>query len=161
MSAEKLVALLKEQQLKITTAESCTGGLIAAAITDVAGSSEVFEEGFITYSNRVKATRLSVPSVVLQKYGAVSEQTVIAMAKGALKLAQADIAIAVSGIAGPSGGSEDKPIGTVWVAIATRHNAQANHFIFQGARESVRKQTIEKALLLTLFAAKKSEKINC
>ena len=108
--------LLAEQQLKLTTAESCTGGLIASQITQIAGSSSVFEAGIVSYANNIKEKLLFVPEQVLTEFGAVSEQTVVAMAQGALVQSGADIAVAVSGIAGPGGGSEEKPVGTVWLA---------------------------------------------
>ncbi len=114
--AEHLIAQLQKYNLKVTTAESCTGGLIASKLTEVSGSSNSFEAGYVTYSNTMKTAMLGVPENVLQQHGAVSEAVVIAMAKGALLKSNADIAIAVSGIAGPSGGSADKPVGTVWLA---------------------------------------------
>jgi len=114
--AEHLLANLQQQNLKVTTAESCTGGLIASKLTEISGSSSSFEAGYVTYSNEMKTAMLDVPTNVLQQYGAVSESVVIAMAKGALLKSNADLTIAVSGIAGPNGGSEDKPVGTVWLA---------------------------------------------
>lgn len=114
--AEHLLEELQQQNLKITTAESCTGGLIASKLTEISGSSKSFEAGFVTYSNTMKTTLLNVPLTVLADKGAVSEDVVIAMAKGAIKESKADVAIAVSGVAGPSGGSDDKPVGTVWIA---------------------------------------------
>jgi len=114
--AEHLLNQLHNDNLKITTAESCTGGLIASKLTEVSGSSLSFEAGFVTYSNTMKTTMLDVPPILFEQEGAVSEAVVIAMAKGALLKSKADIAIAVSGIAGPNGGSIDKPVGTVWFA---------------------------------------------
>ncbi len=114
--AEHTLNLLRVKNLKLTTAESCTGGLIASMLTKVPGSSQNFEAGFVTYANHIKSKILSVPEQTLAQHGAVSKATVIAMAKGALQKSDADLAIAVSGIAGPSGGSKDKPVGMVWLA---------------------------------------------
>lgn len=114
--AEHLLNALQKDKLKITTAESCTGGLIASKLTEVSGSSASFEAGFVTYSNEMKTNMLNVPSELFQKEGAVCETVVIAMLTGALKKANADIGIAVSGIAGPNGGTTEKPVGTVWLA---------------------------------------------
>jgi len=122
--AEHILNDLKQQNLKITTAESCTGGLIASKLTEVSGSSSSFEAGYVTYSNEMKTAMLDVPTSTLQQHGAVSEAVVIAMAKGALINANADLAIAVSGIAGPNGGSEEKPVGTVWIAWGNADNIQ-------------------------------------
>ncbi len=130
--------LLTAKQQKITLAESCTGGLIASQLTQVAGASKSFEAGFVTYSNRMKNQLLAVPDDILTHYGAVSEQTVIAMAKGAIKISNADYVIAVSGIAGPDGGSPEKPVGMVWIAWGTLKKLQTaclylpgNRFYFQ------------------------------
>jgi nicotinamide-nucleotide amidase len=120
-SLEKVVVdLLAAKQLRITTAESCTGGAIASRITDVAGASEVFTHGFVTYADEAKRDVIGVSSDLLSSHGAVSEQVAIAMAQGALDVSNADIAVSVTGIAGPSGGSEEKPVGTVWLAIAVK-----------------------------------------
>ncbi len=108
--------------LKIATAESCTGGLIAAALTSVAGSSDVVERGFVTYSNEAKTELLDVPADMIEAFGAVSEQVARAMAEGALAHSRADLAVSVTGIAGPGGGSADKPVGLVHLAAARREN---------------------------------------
>jgi nicotinamide-nucleotide amidase len=126
----------------LATAESCTGGWIAKALTDVAGSSQWFEGGVVAYSNAAKIELLGVPSVVLNMHGAVSEETVQAMADGARRRFAADLAVAVSGIAGPGGGTQDKPIGTVHFAWAVPNGATAARRIFVGNRESVRRQTV-------------------
>ncbi len=134
----------------VATAESCTGGWIAKALTDVAGSSRWFNEGFVTYSNESKVRRLGVPRAVLRKSGAVSEAAVRAMATGALKRAKAQLAVAVTGIAGPDGAVAGKPVGTVWLAWALRRGGairvavQLRHF--RGDRESVRRKTVRAAL---------------
>jgi nicotinamide-nucleotide amidase len=118
LSAHVLSKLAKNN-LKITTAESCTGGLISSMITQVSGASELFEAGFVTYSNNMKTKLLGVPEQLLKKHGAVSQEVVVAMANGALKSSSAHYAIAVSGVAGPNGGSDEKPVGTVWLAWGT------------------------------------------
>jgi len=134
----------------VATAESCTGGWIAKALTDVAGSSQWFIEGFVTYSNESKMRRLGVPWAVLNKSGAVSEAAARAMATGALKRAKARVAVAVTGIAGPGGAAPGKPVGTVWLAWAMRRGStirvgsQLRHF--RGDRESVRRKTVRAAL---------------
>lgn len=115
--AEAAVNLLKKNKLKITTAESCTGGLISKMITDVSGSSEVFDCGIVSYSNGIKMSVLGVKQETLELYGAVSEQTVREMSAGALKISGADISVAVSGIAGPSSDSTDKPVGLIYLAV--------------------------------------------
>ncbi len=122
---QRVLEILAEQNKKITVAESCTGGMIASQLTSIAGSSKGFEAGFVTYSNAMKTKMLDVPSATLTEYGAVSEQVVIAMAEGALNHSEADIAVAVSGVAGPDGGSDDKPVGTVWIAWGGKENIRA------------------------------------
>jgi len=116
--AELLLARCREQGIRIATAESCTGGLIAAALTEIAGSSDVFERGFVTYSNEAKMDLLGVPADLIAREGAVSEAVARAMAQGALAHGRADLALAVTGIAGPGGGSPDKPVGRVHLAAA-------------------------------------------
>jgi nicotinamide-nucleotide amidase len=134
----------------VTTAESCTGGWIAKALTDVAGSSQWFGEGFVTYSNEAKVRRLGVPRSVLSTHGAVSEAVARAMARGALKRAGASHAVAVTGIAGPDGGVPGKPVGTVWFCWAQTHGRrlvlQVERRRFRGNREAVRRKTVGWAL---------------
>lgn len=131
----------------VTTAESCTGGWIAKVITDVPGSSAWFERGFVTYSNQAKEQLIGVTSQTLETYGAVSEQVVREMAAGALLAAQADYAISVSGIAGPDGGSEEKPVGTVWFGFADNQGQTFSiKALFAGDRDAVRRQATEFAL---------------
>jgi nicotinamide-nucleotide amidase len=120
MIAEEVFALLLERGLKLTTAESCTGGMVAAAITDIAGSSKVFERGFVTYSNESKTELLGVAATLLVQNGAVSAEVAAAMAEGALSHSRANIAVSITGIAGPDGGSAEKPVGLVHFAVATR-----------------------------------------
>lgn len=131
----------------LTTAESCTGGWIAKVITDVSGSSAWFERGFVTYSNEAKHQMIGVDSGTLETHGAVSEAVVREMAQGALYAAAADYAVAVSGIAGPNGGSAEKPVGTVWFGFASKKEGTvAHHQCFDGDRDSVRRQATEYAL---------------
>ena len=141
--------LLKHRQ-KVCTAESCTGGLIAKTFTDLAGSSDWFERGFVTYSNAAKTDMLAVPASLIEDYGAVSEAVATAMASGALRHSQADYSIAVTGVAGPGGGSDDKPVGTVWIALASAEQMVARRYQFDGDRQAVRAATMQTALDLLL-----------
>ena len=141
--------LLKHRQ-KVCTAESCTGGLIAKTFTDLAGSSDWFERGFVTYSNAAKNEMLAVPASLIEDYGAVSEAVATAMASGALRRSQADYSIAVTGVAGPEGGSDDKPVGTVWIAVASAEQMVARRYQFDGDRQAVRAATMQTALELLL-----------
>jgi nicotinamide-nucleotide amidase len=143
---QQLATRLLKQQQKLCTAESCTGGLIAKTLTDLAGSSDWFERGFVTYSNQAKNEMLAVPASVIEDYGAVSEPVAAAMATGALRHSHADYSVAVTGIAGPDGGSDEKPVGTVWIAVASADEAIANLFHFIGDREAVREATLIAAL---------------
>lgn len=146
---------LQAQGKTVTTAESCTGGWVAKVLTDIAGSSDYFQRGFVTYSNEAKHQMIGVTEASLQQFGAVSQQVVEEMASGALKAAVADFAISVSGIAGPGGGSIEKPVGTVWFGFAYK---QANetvtvitkHCVFQGDRNQVRLQSTGYALEILL-----------
>lgn len=138
---------LRARGWRVATAESCTGGWVAKAITDVAGSSQWFECGFVTYSDASKAVQLGVPEAVIAEHGAVSEQTVRAMAAGTLERSGADVVVSVSGIAGPGGGSADKPVGQVWLCWQQRGcDALVRVVPFSGDRESVRRETVRAAL---------------
>ncbi|MBE6008495.1 MAG: nicotinamide-nucleotide amidohydrolase family protein [Lachnospiraceae bacterium] len=141
--AEKLI----DKRLKIAVSESCTGGLLAASLIDYPGISEVFEEGCVTYSNEAKMRRLSVKAETLEKYGAVSFETACEMAEGIAKSAGTDIGISTTGIAGPGGGSYEKPVGLVYIGMYINGKAEAKKYIFEGDRLSVRTQAVEKALL--------------
>lgn len=143
---EILAAALKSGGLMLTTAESCTGGLIAAACTDLSGSSVWFERGFVTYSNAAKTELLGVPAALIDEHGAVSEPVARAMAAGALQHSRAQLSVAVTGVAGPTGGSADKPVGTVWLAWATPAGVVAECRHFPGDRAVVRQATVVKAL---------------
>ncbi|MES3006267.1 MAG: nicotinamide-nucleotide amidohydrolase family protein [Pseudomonadota bacterium] len=155
--------LLLQQRCKVSTAESCTGGWIAQCITAVAGSSDWFETGFVTYSNQAKQQLLGVPVECFEGSnvpGAVSEETVLAMARGALQVAGAQYAVATSGVAGPGGGTPGKPVGTVWIGWAWREGDTVKSLArvqrFTGDREAVRKQSVQAALegLLALLQAR-------
>jgi len=152
--AESVVAAFRERGLTMATAESCTGGLIAACMTELAGSSHVFERGFVTYANEAKTELLDVPPAVLAEHGAVSEQVALQMALGALDHSRAEIAVAVTGIAGPGGGSEEKPVGLVFVAGARRDGqVLVNRHVFDGDRTQIREATVLAALSLALTLA--------
>ena len=138
--------LLINRGWMLTTAESCTGGLIAAACTDLAGSSQWFERGFVTYSNAAKTELLGVDAALITRDGAVSESVVRAMAQGALARSHAQVAVAVTGVAGPSGGSASKPVGTVWLAWATPQGLHSALHHFAGDRAAVRTATVQQAL---------------
>ncbi|MCB8748140.1 CinA family protein [Rhodoferax sp. U2-2l] len=149
-----LADVLVKKHWQLATAESCTGGLIAAACTDLAGSSDWFERGFVTYSNAAKTELLGVAPQLIEQHGAVSEAVVRAMAAGALTHSQAQVAVAVTGIAGPGGGSAAKPVGTVWLGWATPAGITSEVQHFGGDRAAVRTATVHHALtrLVTLLA---------
>jgi len=131
---EKVSNILKEKKLKIATAESCTGGLIAHTFTNISGSSDYFERGFVTYSNDAKMELLGVSSNDLKGHGAVSKIVAKAMAKGALKNSKADIGLSTTGIAGPMGGSTEKPVGLVYIAVSNKEKTVVKKFNFKGSR---------------------------
>lgn len=144
--ATKLGKTLLNNNYYLVSAESCTGGWLAEAVTAIAGSSAWFERGFITYSNASKQELLNVKAETLIKYGAVSEQTALEMVIGALKNSHAQIAVAITGIAGPTGGSPEKPVGTVWIAYAFPKKVYAKCYFFQGNRHEIREETVITAL---------------
>jgi nicotinamide-nucleotide amidase len=138
---------LAERGWRLATAESCTGGLVAGAVTDVAGSSQWFDRGFVTYSNEAKVDLLGVSTDTLARHGAVSEATVREMAAGALARSRADIAVAITGVAGPAGGAPDKPVGLVWFAWAVRGRpVDAESRRFAGDRAAIREASVGEAL---------------
>ncbi|MGE5478511.1 MAG: CinA family protein [Bacteroidales bacterium] len=146
-TATQVLELCQGRRLMVATAESCTGGLVAGALTAVAGSSAVVERGFVTYSNEAKAEMLGVPMALIDAHGAVSEPVARAMAAGALAHSRADLAVAVTGIAGPGGGSADKPVGLVHFAAARRDGpVLARHHVFPGDRDAVRAHSVQTAL---------------
>lgn len=147
---------LCERGWRVATAESCTAGWLAKALTDVAGSSRWVEGGYVVYSNAAKIRDLDVTVATLRRHGAVSEATALAMSRGAVRATGAEIAVAITGIAGPDGGTADKPVGTVWFAIAERRHrlrAKATRRVFRGDREAVRRQSVAFALRLILRLA--------
>ncbi len=153
--AEIVVKLLSGAGKKIASAESCTGGLVSAAITSVSGSSEVFDMGVCSYGNNIKQKVLKVPKEYLDNYGAVSEQVAKAMAEGVMKAADSDFSVSTTGIAGPTGGTADKPVGTVWIGVCSKKNgSKAQCFLFSDkdcpkeltSREYIRQQAVYTAL---------------
>ena len=147
-SADALLARCRQKGLMLVTAESCTGGLIAALLTEIPGSSDVFERGFVTYSNASKTQMLGVDADLIAESGAVSEPVAAAMAQGARKKSGVALAVAVTGIAGPSGGSAEKPVGTVIIAVVSENNTTVQTFHFSGDRNAVRLQSAEAALAM-------------
>ena len=144
--ARKVGAALKSRGLMVVTAESCTGGWVAMALTAIPGSSDWFERGYVTYSNAAKRESLGVAEATLERHGAVSEETAREMATGALKNGRGQVALAITGVAGPSGGSRDKPVGTVCFAWAVGSKISSQTRRFDGDRESVRRQSVAHAL---------------
>lgn len=160
--AGALVKACSEKDIMLTTAESCTGGLVSGAITEIPGASECLGGAFVTYSNYLKTKLLGVPAGMLDEFGAVSEPVARAMAEGALKAAVADIGVAVTGIAGPTGGSPEKPVGLVHFASAHRaghniHTHHARHYIKKPDRHAIRIEAVRIALSLLLQEAKNYE----
>jgi len=147
---EQLVELLKQKQMLVATAESCSGGLLAAAFTDLPGVSKVYDRGLVTYSNEAKMALLHVKEETLAAYGAVSEQTAHEMAEGLLQAGRADLVLVTTGIAGPDGGSVEKPVGLVYVGAGDARHIVVEKNIFPGDRAEVRRQTVEKALDMAL-----------
>ncbi len=150
--SKQLIKTFQKKGLMIATAESCTGGLIAASLTEIPGSSSVVDRGFVTYSNEAKAELLQVPMPLIQDYGAVSQEVAKAMVNGALSFSNANIALAVTGIAGPGGGSTEKPVGLVYIAVQKRGG---NAFVSREAfgdigRKNVRDETVKKALKMAI-----------
>ena len=144
---QRIASALTERKAYAATAESCTGGWIAKTMTDVPGSSDWFEYGFVTYSNGAKTDLLAVDAALLERHGAVSEPVAVAMAVGAARRANAQFSVAVTGIAGPGGGSAEKPVGTVWFAWVSPDEAPCTtHYVFDGDRDTVRRQAVMTAL---------------
>ena len=148
-SAVELLMSCREKHLKLATAESCTGGLILGLLTDVDGSSDVVERGFVTYTNEAKCQMLDVPVELFERVGAVSEEVARAMAEGAVSRSLAQLAASATGIAGPGGGTETKPVGLVHIAVARAgHETLHESHVFDGDRQSVREQTVTAAIAL-------------
>ena len=148
--ASRVQKRLLERKLSVATAESCTGGLVGHVLTEVAGSSEYFLGGVISYGDAVKQSLLAVPEATLTKHGAVSAQTAVAMAEGARKALSADVAVAVTGIAGPSGGTAAKPVGLTYVAVADSAGHDVRRFVWEGDRSSNKRESAAAALELLL-----------
>ena len=146
MLEERIGRILKEKSLKIAVAESCTGGLIANRITNVQGASEYFEMGFVTYSNDAKELFLFVPEEMIAKAGAVSYEVAQLMAQGVREVTDVDVALSVTGIAGPGGGTPEKPVGTVYIGLASKEGVFVRKFLFSGDRIEIKQQTSEEAL---------------
>jgi nicotinamide-nucleotide amidase len=152
--ADAVLAACRARGLHLATAESCTGGMVAAALTDIAGSSDVVERGFVTYSNAAKSELLGVPPDLIAAHGAVSAEVALVMAQGALDRSPVDLAVAVTGIAGPGGGSPTKPVGLVWFGVARKGAApRSENHVFPGNRAAVRRLATRRALELLLAAA--------
>lgn len=145
-AAGRLASILSSKGLTASCAESLTGGLIGASITSVPGASSFFKGSAVTYTNEAKESVLGVPYGVLTEYGAVSAQTARLMAKGARRLYRADVSVAVTGVAGPGGGTPETPVGLVFVAVSSQRGERAERLMLEGDRESVRAQTVERAL---------------
>ena len=146
MTDERFALLLRGSGFSLSLAESCTGGMIAARITAVPGSSGYFGLGVVSYSNEAKMKLLAVPSAMLAMYGAVSEEVAKAMAEGVRLLSGSDLALSVTGIAGPGGGTDEKPVGTVFIGLADKNGSRAESFHFPGDRRMVRNATVEAAI---------------
>ncbi len=147
MNVGDLLDLYRKRGLKIATAESCTGGLVAATLTAIAGSSDVFDSGWVTYSNEAKNESLGVPAELIADNGAVSLEVAQAMARGALRRSHADVAVSITGVAGPGGGTSEKPIGLVYIGLARKDGwSQVERCIFHGDRDAVRAQSVSRAL---------------
>ena len=146
--AEEVVKLLKNAEMTVTTVESCTGGLLSCTLVDVAGVSEVLNQAYVTYANEAKQSLVGVKPETLEAYGAVSEQTAKEMAEGGAKAAKADAALSVTGIAGPDGGSAEKPVGLVYIGCCVNGKTVVERNIFSGSRREVREQSVEAALKL-------------
>lgn len=159
-AATRVLDLCRARGLKVATAESCTGGLVAAALTEIAGSSDVVDCGFVTYSNAAKKAMLAVPEATLKRHGAVSAATAAAMAAGALKNSQVDVAVAITGIAGPGGGTAEKPVGLVHFAAASRDGRRLARTRRYGKilRRRVRERAAVEALALLESMARKTRR---
>ena len=150
---------LSQENLKITCAESCTGGLLSGLFTEIEGSSKIFDRGFVVYSNQSKIDLLNVDKKLLEEFGAVSEEVALAMARGALENSQANIAIAITGIAGPTGATLDKKVGTIFIALVAKNFIQVEKFIFGNNRNKNRNLTLENSLIMFENLLQKNNKI--
>ena len=149
--SQKIVKLLKKKKLKISVAESCTGGMLSSAITSVSGSSKVFTMSLVTYSNQSKNRLLKIPKQIIKKYGAVSIQCCFSMVNNLCKISKSNVAVSVTGIAGPSGGTKQKPVGLVYIGIKRANKVKINRFLFKNrGRSNIQKAATKKALELIL-----------
>ena len=149
--AYRIIKILKKKKFKIAFAESCTGGLLSSIITSINGSSKVFTIGLVTYSNKSKNIILKVPNKILKKYGAVSEQCCISMVKNLGKISKSDISLSITGIAGPSGGTKQKPVGLVYVGVKKHNKINVKKYLFKNkGRDYIRKNTVNRSLSLIL-----------
>ena len=152
---KSLIRILTKKKLKISFAESCTGGLLASSITSISGASKVFNLGFITYSNQAKIKVLKINNSIIRKYGAVSHECCYAMVKNLSRISKANINLSITGIAGPKGGTKQKPVGLVYIGVKRDNKIQINKYLFKSKkRSSIQKATVKKALDLVLRAAK-------
>ena len=142
---------LHEKKLTISVAESCTGGLISHRITNISGSSDYFEQGVITYSNKSKIQLLNVPKLILESFGAVSAESAKAMAEGIRTISKSDLGLAVTGIAGPTGGTMQKPVGLVYIGLSSKKPTRVKEFKFSGSREMIKEQASTEALKMVLL----------
>lgn len=146
--AFELLAICRNKNIKLAAAESCTGGLLTALLTEIPGSADVVERGFVTYSNEAKTEMLGVSPSQIETHGAVSHEVAESMARGALLHSKADVVVSITGIAGPTGGSEHKPVGLVYIGLANRDGIIVDRNYFHGTRGSIREQTVLKAITL-------------
>ena len=153
--SKKIVSLLKKKKLKISFVESCTGGLLSSAITSVSGSSKVFNLGLVTYSNQSKTNVLKVPKKIIKKYGAVSKQVCLAMVKKLSKISKTNISVSITGIAGPNGGTKNKPVGLVYIGIKKDNIINVKKYLFKNKRRShIQRAAVNKCLGLVLSVLK-------
>ncbi len=149
-NSKKIISILKKKKIKIAVAESCTGGMVSSAITSVSGASKVFTMGFVTYSNQAKISILKVPKKIIQKHGAVSVQCCLSMVNNLSKISKSKLCISVTGIAGPKGGSKQKPVGLVYIGIRKDNIVKVNRYVFKNrGRNYIQKAAVNKALKLT------------
>tara|TARA_B100001057_G_C22779164_1_gene922914 strand:- start:1112 stop:1585 length:474 start_codon:yes stop_codon:yes gene_type:complete len=153
--SERIVKLLQKKKLKISFAESCTGGLLASSVTKISGSSKIFTLGLVTYSNQAKINILKVPKGIIKKYGAVSYETCLAMVKNLNRISKTSISVSITGVAGPNGGSKEKPVGLVYIGLIKNNKTLVKKYLFKNKkRDSFQKTTVKKALNLILSIAK-------
>tara|TARA_B100000886_G_scaffold317154_1_gene256238 strand:+ start:219 stop:692 length:474 start_codon:yes stop_codon:yes gene_type:complete len=153
--SERIVKLLQKKRLKISFAESCTGGLLASIVTKISGSSKVFTLGLVTYSNQAKINILKVPNKIIKKYGAVSYETCVSMVKNLNKISKTNISVSITGVAGPKGGTKEKPVGLVYIGIKKNSKTIVKKYLFKNKkRNSIQKTTVDEALKLIFSIAK-------